>query len=70
MGSYPVSVVLNEFLPLQQHDQGVFTSSVLWFLGITLSVGLNMGITPSVGLDIGLYMGFTPSFCLNMGFPH
>ena len=68
MGCYPVSVVLNGLLPLQRPDQGVFTSSVLWLLGITPSVGLNMGFTPSVGLKIGLNMGFTPSVGLNIGF--
>jgi len=68
MGCYPVSVVLNGLLPLQRPDQGVFTSSVLWLLGITPSVGLNMGFTSSVGLKIGLNMGFTPSVGLNIGF--
>jgi len=59
MGCYPVSVVLNGLLPLQRPDQGVFTSSVLWLLGLTPSVGFLYGLYPiswfKNGFEYGLY---------------
>ena len=83
MGCYLFSIMINGFLPLQWPNQGVFTSSVLWLLGFTPSVGLNMGLTPSMvwiwalphqwfeygpNPISGSNMGFTPSVGLNMGF--
>jgi len=39
MGCHLFSIMINGLLPLQWPDQGVFTSSVLWLLGCTPSVG-------------------------------
>ena len=80
MGCHLFSIMINGLLHLQWPDQGVFTSSVLWLLGFTpsvgLNMGLNMGLTPSVVWiwasphQFGLNMGFTPSVVWIWFLPH
>jgi len=78
MGCHLFSIMINGLLPLQWPDQGVFTSSVLWLLGFTpsvgLNMGLNMGLTPSVVWiwflphQWYIFLGFTPYMVCLKGF--
>ena len=70
MGCHLFSIMINGLLPLQWPDQGVFTSSVLWLLGFTPSVGLNMGLNMGLTPSVGSNMGCTPSVGWIWALPH